>query len=1003
MMLRFFTHLLVVLMWTIQLSMTNSFAQSHTRSKSSSDDISEAWAQRFVAQLDVPSTDRAAAIATDDSGYIYVTGNSLGGDLETPAYIATVKFSPDGVSQWEARFTGSENLFYQATAIVVDKMNNIYVTGTGIQSSSASDDYATVKYNAEGEQQWLALFNGPSDGRDNAVGLAVDDSGNVYVTGTSDEKTFSLSDLVTVKYDQAGVQQWVARYSGTGTGSFSRDEAAAIVADDSGNVYVSGTIYNSGTQEDYVTIKYNPGGHEVWVAQYNGPQGSGFDNPVAVELDDSGHVYVTGTSEGIDSRRDFATIKYNTEGNEIWAVRYNGFGDHDENAIDLEVSKSGDVYVTGTVLGDFITVKYNSAGEQQWASRYSSFNRDNEAVDLAVDSAGNVFVTGITQGSSSRKDYATVKYDADGNQLWDHIYNGPDSEDDTAVALALDAASNVYVTGTGFAEDSWQDYTTMKINSSGERQWLAHYDGPTRSEESSVFASASAIDDAGNIFVTGNSFGLGGGMDYITVKYDASGAELWNARYEALERSFHSDFKPYIAVDGAGSAYVTGFGLGSGTGFAYVTIKYNASGAEEWIARYNSSGNDSDRPAGIAVDSANNVYVIGNPATGEIATIKYDSSGNELWVARYGGSGNSRAEATAIIVDPSGNVFVGGTSIVTGKSLYLIIKYNAEGIEQWASTYEGPNGYDQLTAIAIDDSSNVYATGKSSSAESFSSIFDYGTIKLDAQGILQWVDRYNGPGDHNDVAAAIALDDSGNVFVTGKSDSSTVHPHNSDFATIKYNPAGIRQWVARYNGPGNDSDEAVALAIDGLGNIYVTGWSTVNFTMLEYATLKYNSAGEEQWIARYGLEAAGTVAMPVAIDIYPRATGENVYVSGTSGSVPVVGPNPPNAYTIVKYVQTTVAVEQGESNSQPVYWLSQNYPNPFNPTTTIRYSIARPDYVEIKVYNLAGQEVAMLISENKLAGEHQVHWRPGNLASGVYVYHLRAGELVETKKLLLVK
>jgi hypothetical protein len=109
--------------------------------------------------------------------------------------------------------------------------------------------------------------------------------------------------------------------------------------------------------------------------------------------------------------------------------------------------------------------------------------------------------------------------------------------------------------------------------------------------------------------------------------------------------------------------------------------------------------------------------------------------------------------------------------------------------------------------------------------------------------------RYNGPGNGPDTVSAIAIDASGNVFVTGSSDGLG---GNLDYVTIKYS-AGRQQWVARYNGPGHIADLATAMAVDNLGNVYVTGWSYAapNSSGVDYATIKYNSSGEEEWVARY--------------------------------------------------------------------------------------------------------------------------------------------------------
>jgi hypothetical protein len=106
------------------------------------------------------------------------------------------------------------------------------------------------------------------------------------------------------------------------------------------------------------------------------------------------------------------------------------------------------------------------------------------------------------------------------------------------------------------------------------------------------------------------------------------------------------------------------------------------------------------------------------------------------------------------------------------------------------------------------------------------------------------VRRYNGPGNYDDEATAIAVDGTGNVYVTGESYGSDT---SRDYATIKYNSAGDTVWLRRYNGPGNDEDRASAIAVDGTGNVYVTGWSVGSGTSDDYATIKYSGVGVEEW------------------------------------------------------------------------------------------------------------------------------------------------------------
>jgi len=105
-------------------------------------------------------------------------------------------------------------------------------------------------------------------------------------------------------------------------------------------------------------------------------------------------------------------------------------------------------------------------------------------------------------------------------------------------------------------------------------------------------------------------------------------------------------------------------------------------------------------------------------------------------------------------------------------------------------------------------------------------------------------------------------------------------------------------------------------------------------------------------------------------------------------------------YDLHKPKVPTSVFEEG----QPLtYALAQNYPNPFNPTTKIEYSIPAQSKVELKIYNVIGQEVATLVNELQLAGTHHVKFNAVNLASGVYFYRLTAGDFVSVKKMVLLK
>jgi hypothetical protein len=393
--------------------------------------------------------------------------------------------------------------------------------------------------------------------------------------------------------------------------------------------------------------------------------------------------------------------------------------------------------------------------------------------------------------------------------------------------------------------------------------WVRRYDGPDHTDD---WAEAIAVDDSGYCYVTGHSFGIGPDRDYATIRYKPNGDTAWVRRYD---RADGDDWALALAVDRYRNAYVTGYTAqfaGCPTNIDYTTLKYTQNGvlAKGWPQIYEGPGQSDDYANDVVVDSSgNNIYVTGG-STGigtytDYATIRYNVIGGIVWgPKRYNGPNNSYDVATAVTVDRAGNVYVTGRSAQNTQSPfnfdYATIKYYANGDTAWIRRYNGPsNGDDDAYAIAVDDSGNVYVTGTS------------GTIKYDANGNQLWVRTWGG--------VDIALDKSNNVYVTGV---------GSGYTTVKYYPNGDTAWIRTYVGPAQLWDIAKAIALDDSDNVYVTGGSASSYSWplyyWDYATVKYDSNGNELWVRRYDGPVEGLdLPFDIAIDKF-----YNVYVTGYS-------------------------------------------------------------------------------------------------------------------------
>jgi len=436
---------------------------------------------------------------------------------------------------------------------------------------------------AQGEE-WVAIYDGPASGDEWTNGIAADGEGNVYVTGPS--LGGGGFDYATVKYDTDGNEIWVARYDGS---AGSDDYPFGVAADASGNVYVTGASYGIGTSADCVTIKYDAGGNELWVARYDGPV-SNSDRCKSIALDAAGNVHVTGSSAGTNGPTDFVTIKYDTGGNELWVARYSspvvGLGPEGGHLIALD--GSGNVYVTGNgeVGGTrdivYTTLKYDAAGNMLWVATYEGPGPGSHSPwGLAVDPLGNAYVTGYSAGDTTPYDYATVKYDADGNELWVARYDGPGHGEDMAWALAVDEAGNAYVTGHSAGAGTAFDYATVKYDTDGNEIWVARYTSPGAADD---WGLALALDPTGYLWVTGSDVGADTYEDYATLQYDLDGNLLFGGRYDGTGSG--DDWGLFIALDASGNAYVSGQSWGGETGYDFATLKYAGTPDPEDLVQY---------------------------------------------------------------------------------------------------------------------------------------------------------------------------------------------------------------------------------------------------------------------------------------------------------------------------------------------------------------------------------------------------------------------------------
>ena len=388
-----------------------------------------------------------------------------------------------------------------------------------------------------------------------------------------------------------------------------------------------------------------------------------------------------------------------------------------------------------------------------------------------------------------------------------------------------------------------------------------------------------AVDSSGNIYVAGYTAGAldgetnSGGNDIFLTKYDASGARQWT-RLSGTAGGDESGWAA-VAVYGSDSIYVTGYTSGaldgetSAGGSDIFLMKYNSSGTKQWTRLLGTAS--SDVGWGVAVDGSGNVYVAGTTegdldgqthsgGTYDTFLTKYNSSGTKQWTRLLGNG--TETYAYTVAVDGSGNALVAGHTRGTfdsesnaGMLDVYVAKYNSSGTRQWVRML-GSARFDYCYGVGTDTSGNVYISGAAygdfdglANSDGTWMSEDVFVAKFNSSGTKQW-SRFFGTAT-NDVASGLAVDGSGNVYITGNSDGALDGETNAgghDLYLVKYNTSGTRQWTRLLGTTLGEYGRSVA--VDGSGNAYLTGHTSGN---LDGAT---NNGGNDAYLVKYDTSGA---------------------------------------------------------------------------------------------------------------------------------------------------
>ncbi|HLF15420.1 MAG TPA: T9SS type A sorting domain-containing protein, partial [Bacteroidota bacterium] len=735
--------------------------------------------------------------------------------------------------------------------------------------------------------------------------------------------------------------------------------AAAVISDDSAYVYAAGWMDNKPTGIDFAAAKYNPDGERLWVRHYD--NSSGDDLGAVIALDTAGNVYVAGKSAGAGSGYDYATVKYDNDGNQVWAMRYNGPGNADDAATGLAVDDSMNVYVSGWSYGgasglDYATVKYNASGVEQWVKRYDGPTSGTDSVTaMVLDGFDALYVTGVSQDTIN--DYQTIRYDAGtGDSVWGARYfstTGPS----IPRAMLLRASSELYVTGSSRTDSSGSDIVTIRYNADdGTVDWESRYDGADHADDDGY---ALSVQGASRLYVTGKSVRAGAFTDVLTIRYNQSnGAENWASSHNGVA----NDDDAGVAVGGGNNPTVLASSIGPGTGHDVKLIRYNASGSEQWSIRYNGPSNGEDVPYALH-ENEGAIYVAA-------ASTKSKGKGTDFVVIKHVDPDELkyRTIRQADIIGKGVNL---KSSISVPNFANLRDEAFAAAFPKIKKGFAGAPG-GMVLGQARPDSASAFGWIRISKGANIAKFIpqtgtpDYfaffGGKPFLGEKKNPKLDKY----DNEVLGELIAL-----RINIGASDAEVTPP---TFGDLTYDDGDTS----------NPYNEMTLREIAATADNYLTyggRYAPIDWARLDTVLEKINAAfyGPLTVISKIPFITTGVLSIDSVEFLQPAAA-------------PMLEP--------LNYRVETAA-------AAPVaYELFQNYPNPFNPSTTIEFALRADAVVSLRVYDMLGREVARLLeSEPMDQGLREVEFEASGMSTGIYYYVLSIGdeEFRQSRRMLLMK
>ncbi|MBP6334416.1 MAG: T9SS type A sorting domain-containing protein [Bacteroidia bacterium] len=807
--------------------------------------LPEEWVRSFQAQG--KAADRISKIATDASGNVYSAGYA--GNHHGAADAFAMKRNPAGDTLWIYYYDAGGYGEDYAVDLVIDNNDNVYITGNAEGATSAIRECFTAKILPTGVEAWVSRYSPGGNPESFGNALVVDATGNVYVAGYVDPLSASNNWLV-IKYNSAGVEQWVDVYNGPDNGE---DVAMDIVIAPNGNPTVCGYTYTlSGTGSTNALVKqYTPANGTAWTDTWNNASIIGADMAYALGYSSGGDLFVGGQSVNINgSNRDAFALKYNSAGVRQWASI---FSDTtiiiDEYLTEVFVDNSGNVYFTGSDYLDGFITRINNDGSLGWRREWVGpvSNGLDIFLDITVDNAGSVYTAGRCvypgedyYGNGGRPNMIIAKYSSAGDSLW--TYRCQDSLN-SSMGFAITSFNNKIIAG-GFVTDTAyvdENLYTHTIDTAGNAisEWI--YNGIGDAITMGQFVETDANN---NIYCAATIDRLyANGYDVVLIKYDPLGNLLWEKYYSTY--GWNNDTLTAMQFDPSGNLIlcISTDSAQLKNNYRLSLVKADQNGMFIDTAWHDNPPLGNTFAKSMAIRNDGSVALAASSSSTDGIVIFFDAAFNHAWTVKTDSTQFAATRSNSVAFFPNGDLLVGGLMQLTSDATGTIQRYDDSGAKLWSTNIDSVTVLDEIRDVTLDANGDVVFTGSSGSFSAYTSIVG----KLaGSTGNLLWRQVYN-PNTNTEHGVKVRVSPAGNIALITRGWTGSV----ARYFILQYSDAGSLQWANVYS-PTASNREPIDILIEPSNRVVTAGWATNGFTTnYDYVLTGFDASGAVEFVNGY--------------------------------------------------------------------------------------------------------------------------------------------------------